>query len=95
MIDNIKPLGAAVLIEMLPHEKVRASGIIVPESGKEIICRGKVISRGARAYSEIQPGQVVAFTNSPLTEIRTAGPEDLNPRVLIDSRDILYIEGAP
>ena len=92
MIDNITPLGGAVLVELLPFEQIRPSGIILPETEKEIVCRGRVISKGPKAYDELKTGQVVAFCNSPMTRIPTAGQESSNPRVMIDTNDIMYIE---
>ena len=92
MIENITPLGARVLLEVLPAETVRKSGIIIPENEKEIICRGRVISVGPKAGAEIQSGQTVAFPNSPMTRIQTPGPESKNPRLLVEASDIIYIE---
>ncbi|MDX1974234.1 MAG: co-chaperone GroES [Rickettsiales bacterium] len=98
---KIRPLGDRLVIERIEQDTKTAGGIIIPDTAKEKPKQGKVLAvgpgnkdeNGKRIPVDVQPGEVVLFTQWAGNEIKIEGKEYL---VLKESDVIGVIEqGKP
>ncbi|MHC4196295.1 MAG: co-chaperone GroES [Planctomycetota bacterium] len=90
---SIKPLGDRVVVERLEAEEKTAGGIVLPDSAKEKLSRGKVIAVGEGRTLEngktvplaVKKGDNVFFSHYGGTEVTIDGKE----YVIMKESDIL------
>jgi len=95
MAINLKPLGSRVVVEPIEQEDITASGIVLPETAKEIPQRGKVLSTGPgdrdvsgkRIKMDVAVGDTVLFAKYAGTEIKLDGKKLL----ILRESDLLAI----
>ena len=82
---KIKPLGDRLVVERIEQDTKTAGGIIIPDTAKEKPKQGKVLAVGPGAKDEngkriavdVQPGDIVLFTQWAGNEIKMDGKEYL------------------
>ncbi len=93
---NIRPLGDKILVRRDEAATKTASGIFIPESGKERPKTGTVTAvgsgalnkdNGARVPLSVKPGDKIIFTSYAGTELKLDGDELL----IMGEDDILAI----
>jgi chaperonin GroES len=88
MFDQVQPLGARVLVRIVPEETVTASGLFLPDTAKEKPQRGEVIAIGDDTeIIKVAVGDRVLFPKYTGTEIRLDDVDHL----IIESTDLLAI----
>ena len=87
----LRPLGNQVLVEVLPEELTRDSGLTIPEVVKHPSCQGRIVACGPRVSPDLMPGDHVIF--EPYQE-NPIVPDLAEPEVeylLVDSDTILCV----
>jgi len=82
---KIKPLGDRLVVERLEQEEKTSGGIIIPDSAKEKPKQGKVLAvgpgakddHGKRIPVDVQPGDIVLFTQWSGNEVKLDGKDYL------------------
>ena len=95
MATTIKPLEDRVLVAPLEAEKTTASGLVIPDTGKEKPQEGRVVATGPgriddngnRVPLDVAEGDVIIFSKYGGTEVKYDGQEYL----LLNARDILAV----
>lgn len=88
MSDQLQPLGARVLIRIVPEESVTKSGLFLPDTAKEKPQRGEVVAVGDDGeVIKVAVGDRVLFPKYSGTEIRIDGEDHL----IVDSTELLAI----
>ena len=91
---NIKPLGERVVIKKLEAEQTTKSGILLPDSAKEIpegavvvaVGPGAVVD-GKRVEMEVKVGDKVLYSKYAGTEVKLSDEE----YIILKQEDILAI----
>jgi len=94
---KIKPLGDRLVVERLEQDEKTAGGIIIPDTAKEKPKQGKVLAvgpgnkdeNGKRIPVDVEPGDIVLFTQWAGNEVKIEGKDFL---VLKESDVIGIIE---
>ena len=87
---NVKPLADRVLVKPAEAEEKTASGIIIPDSAKEIPLKGEIIAAGKGTKDEemvLKPGDHVLYGKYAGTEIELEGTKYL----IMRQSDVLAI----
>ncbi len=88
MSEQVQPLGARVLVRILPEESVTKSGIVLPDTAKEKPQRGEVVAVGDDSESiKVAVGDRVLFPKFSGTELRLEGEDHL----ILEATDLLAI----
>ena len=98
MKTTLHPLHDRILVQRIEEEKVRRSGIIIPDSAKEKPQEGKVIAVGKGKVSEdgkktpldVKAGDRVLFGKYSGSEVKLDGEEYL----IMKEEDVLGILGS-
>jgi chaperonin GroES len=93
--NNIKPLNDYILIEPVERETTTASGIVIPDTGKEKPLEGTVVAlgpgrldeKGSRVKITLKKGDTVIYKKWGGNEIKVEGKELL----LVKEEDILAV----
>jgi len=93
--NNIKPLNDYILVEPIERETTTASGIVIPDTGKEKPLEGKVVALGPGKLNEkgermkigLKKADIVIYKKWGGTEIKVEGKEML----LVKEEDILAV----
>jgi len=75
-MSALKPLADRVLIEPIPAEEKKASGIIIPDAAKEKPLKGIVVAVGNGKKDEpmtVKEGETVLYGQYSGTEIKIEG----------------------
>ena len=87
----LRPLGNQVLVEVLPEELTRDSGLVIPEVVAHPSCQGRIVAVGSRVSPDLMPGDHVIF--EPYQENQII-PDSGNPAeewLLVDAGTILCV----
>jgi len=95
MANQIKPLGAHVLVKRSEAADTSAGGIVLPENAKEkpkegvivAIGNGKVLDDGERSVFQVKKGDRVIFASYAGTEVKHGGEDYL----VMEESDIFAI----
>ncbi len=83
MSETLQPLGARVLVKIVPEEQMTKSGLVLPDTAKEKPQRGEVVAIGDdEEMINVKIGDRVLFPKYTGTEFK------------IDDEDHLVIEAA-
>ncbi len=92
----LKPLGDRVVVELIEAEKQTSSGIVIPDSAKELhegkvlaTSTGRVLENGQRIDLEVKEGDRIIFSKYSGTEVKYEG----NDYLILRESDILAIIG--
>jgi chaperonin GroES len=94
--QNLKPLGARVVIRPLQREEMTKSGIVLPDTAKEKPQEGRVIAvgpgersekTGERVPVELKEGDRVLFQKYAGTEFKLEDEELL----ILSEKDVLAV----
>ena len=81
---NLKPLGDRLIVRAIEEEESTASGIVLPDTGKEKPQKGKVLAvgdgkvnedTGKRTPLDVAEGDEVLYSKYGGTEIKVDGEE--------------------
>ncbi len=89
MHEEIRPLGARVLVRLVEEESVTKSGLVIPDTAKQKPQRGEVTAVGDDEEIKVSPGDLVLFAKYSGTELRLDGTDYL----ILDASDILAVIG--
>ena len=93
---NIKPLEDKVLVQIVEAETTTASGLVIPDSAKEMPQEATVVAVGPGRWNEdgderialdVKEGDTVIFSKYGGTELKYDGQEYL----LLSARDLLAV----
>ncbi len=88
MSETLQPLGARVLVRIMPEESTTKSGLVLPDTAKEKPQRGEVVAVGDdEEMIKVAVGDRVLFPKYTGTEFRLEGEDHL----VIESGDLLAI----
>jgi chaperonin GroES len=98
MKTTLHPLHNRILVQRIEEEKVRRSGIIIPDSAKEKPQEGKVLAVGKGTVNEdgkktpldVKAGDRVLFGKYSGSEVTLNGQE----YVIMKEEDVLGILGS-
>lgn len=92
MREEIRPLGARVLVQLVEEESVTKSGLVIPDTAKEKPQRGEVIAVGDDEETiKITPGELILFAKYAGTELKLNGEDYL----ILDAADLLAVVSRP
>lgn len=89
MHEEIRPLGARVLVRLIGEESVAETGLVIPGSAKHKPQRGEVTAVGDDKTIKVRPGDLVLFAEYSGTRLRLGGADYL----ILDAGDILAVIG--
>lgn len=92
---NLKPLGNRVILEVVEKEEKISSGIVLPDSAKEMsqegrvlaVGPGKILDDGTKVAVEVKEGDKVLFSKFSGSEVKVDGKEYL----IVRQDDILAV----
>ncbi len=87
MHEEIRPLGARILVRLVEEESVTKSGLVIPDTAKEKPQRGEVAAIGDDEEIKVSPGDLVLFAKYSGTEVRLDGADYL----ILDVSDVLAV----
>ena len=88
MSETLQPLGARVLVKIMPEETTTKSGLVLPDTAKEKPQRGEVVAIGEdEEMINVKVGDVVLFPKYTGTEFKIEDEDYL----VIESADLLAI----
>ena len=88
MSETLQPLGARVLVKIVPEEQMTKSGLVLPDTAKEKPQRGEVVAIGDdEEMINVKVGDRVLFPKYTGTEFKIEDEEYL----VIEAADLLAI----
>ncbi len=92
---NLKPLGERVILEIVEKEDKTSSGIVIPDSAKEMsqegkvvaVGPGKVLDDGTKVAVDVKVGDRVIYSKFSGSEVKVDGKEYL----IVRQDDILAV----
>ena len=95
MSISIKPLEDRIVVQTAEAEQTTASGLVIPDTGKEKPQEGKVVAvgpgrvddSGNRVPVDVAEGDVVIYSKYGGTEVSYAGEDYL----ILSARDVLAV----
>ena len=88
MSETLQPLGARVLVKIMPEETMTKSGLVLPDTAKEKPQRGEVVAIGDdEEMINVALGDTVLFPKYTGTEFKIEDEDYL----VIESGDLLAI----
>lgn len=88
MQEEIRPLGARVLVRVVDEESVTRGGLVIPDTAKDKPQRGEVVAVGDdEDMIKVAPGDLILFAKYTGTEVRLDGEDHL----ILDANDVLAV----
>ena len=94
-MSKLTPLDDRLIVEPISEDEKTASGIFIPDTGKEKPQRGKVTSAGPGKFNDngerrpmtVKEGDIILFTKYAPNEIKVDGQE----LFVLNESDVLAI----
>jgi chaperonin GroES len=88
MQEEIRPLGARVLVRVVEEESVTKSGLVIPDTAKDKPQRGEIVAVGDdEELIKVAPGDLILFAKYAGTDLRLDGEDYL----ILDGADLLAV----
>jgi chaperonin GroES len=88
MRQEVRPLGARVLVRVVEEESVTKSGLVIPDTAKDKPQRGEVVAVGDdQEMIKVAPGDLILFAKYAGTDLRLDGEDYL----ILDAADLLAV----
>ncbi len=88
MEDQIQPLGGRVLVRVLAEPETTVSGIVLPDTAKEMPQRGEVVAIGDEEdLIKVAPGDLVLYPKYTGSEVAVDGEDHL----IMEATDLLAV----
>jgi chaperonin GroES len=92
MSEEIRPLGARVLVRVVEEESMTKSGLVIPDTAKDKPQRGEVVAVGDDEETiKVTPGDLILFAKYAGTELKL----DCDDYLILDTTDLLAVIRRP